>query len=429
MTMTVTVFLGSLLAAMALGIPIAHSLIMSGVALLIHMNMFDTQILASTLIDGADNFPLMAIAFFILAGELMNAGGVSKRIIAFAIALIGHVRGGLGYVAILASLIFSGLSGSAVADTAALGAILIPIMVEAGYDRAMSAALIASAAIIPPIMPLSVPMIIFGVTGNVSIPKLFMSGVVPGFLLALCLAFTWGWLARKKQFKVQPRATFAQLCATAREAIWAFVLPLIIIVGLRGGIFTPTEAASIAVMYAVFVGVVIYGELKMDAICDVLVSAAKTTSVVMFLAAAAMVSSWLISVANIPAQLAQMLMPFMQDKILLMFWINIIVLLVGTAMDATPTILILTPVLMPIILKAGIDPIYFGFMFVFNNMIGVLTPPVGTVLNVAAGVGKVSMNNIIKNVMPYLWIEIILLLLLTVFPELVLVPMRWLTGQ
>ena len=205
MTMTLTVFLVSLLIAMALGIPIAHSLIISGIALLIHMDMFDTQILASTLIDGADNFPLMAIAFFILAGELMNAGGVSKQIIAFAIALIGHVRGGLGYVAILASLIFSGLSGSAVADTAALGAILIPIMVEAGYDRAMLAALIASAAIIPLIMPLSVPMIIFGVTGNVSIPKLFMSGVVPGLMLGLCLAFTWGWLARKKQFKVQPR--------------------------------------------------------------------------------------------------------------------------------------------------------------------------------------------------------------------------------
>lgn len=426
MTMTMTVFLGSLLLAMALGIPIAHSLIISGVALLVQMHMFDTQILASTLVDGADNFPLMAIAFFILAGELMNKGGVSKRIIAFAIALIGHVRGGLGYVAIIATLIFSGLSGSAVADTAALGAILIPIMVDAGYDRAMSAALIASAAIIPPIMPLSVPMIIFGVTGNVSIPKLFMSGIGPGLILGLCLALTWTWLARKKHFKVQPRAKLSELLRTAREAIWAFILPLIIIVGLRGGIFTPTEAASIAVMYALFVGVVIYRELKVSDICDVLVSAAKTTSVVMFLAATAMISSWLISVANIPTQLAAMLQPFMDNKILLMFWINIIVLLVGTAMDATPTILILTPVLMPIVLKAGIDPIYFGFMFVFNNMIGVLTPPVGTVLNVAAGVGKVSMNNIIKHVMPYMCIEIVLLLLLTLFPQLVLIPMSYL---
>jgi tripartite ATP-independent transporter DctM subunit len=313
-----------------------------------------------------------------------------------------------------------------VADTAALGAILIPIMVEAGYDRAKSAALIASAAIIPPIMPLSVPMIIFGVTGNVSIPKLFMSGIFPGILLGLFLAGTWAWIARKEQFKVQPRATMKELLAATKGAMWAFILPIIIIVGLRGGVFTPTEAASIAVFYALFVGLIVYRELKMDKIAEVLVAAAKTTSVVMFLAAAAMVSSWLIAVANIPTAIAAMLQPLMDNKILLMLAINVIVLLVGTAMDATPTILILTPVLMPIVNKAGIDPFYFGFMFVFNNMIGVLTPPVGTVLNVAAGVGKISMDDIIKNVMPYMWIEIILLLLLTAFPQLVLIPLYWL---
>ena len=228
MTMTMLVFLGSLLAAMALGIPIAHSLIISGVALLIKMKMFDTQILASTLVDGADNFPLMAIAFFILAGELMNAGGVSKRIIAFAIALVGHVRGGLGYVAILASLISSGLSGSAVADTAALGAILIPIMEEAGYKRGHSAALIASAGIIPPLMPLSVPMIIFGVTGNVSIPKLFMSGIFPGLMLGLCLAATWAWIARKEHFKVQPKKSFKEIMVATKDEALALAQKLLL---------------------------------------------------------------------------------------------------------------------------------------------------------------------------------------------------------
>lgn len=428
MTMTLMVFLVSLCGVMALGIPIAFALIMSGIALLIQLNMFDTQILAANLIEGADNFPLMAIAFFILAGELMNAGGISKRIITFAIALVGHVRGGLGYVAIIASLIFSGLSGSAVADTAALGAILIPIMAEAGYDRAKSAALIASAGIIAPIMPLSVPMIIFGVTGNVSVPKLFMSGVVPGVLLCFFLAAAWAWVVRKDDFIVQPRKSFAELLKAARSAIWAFILPLIIIVGLRGGIFTPTEAASIAAFYALFVGVVVYRELSVDKISEVLVASAKTTSVIMFLAAAAMVSSWLIAVANIPAQLTQMLAPLLGDKILLMFAINLLVLFVGTAMDSTPTILILTPVLMPIIMKAGINPVYFGFMFVFNNMIGLLTPPVGTVLNVAAGVGKVSMDAMIKGVLPYLWIEIALLFLLTMFPQIVIIPLNFLTG-
>ena len=423
--MTIIVFLVSLLLVMALGIPIAFALIMSGVALLIQLNMFDTQILAANLIEGADNFPLMAIAFFILAGELMNAGGISKRIINFAIALVGHIRGGFGYVAIIASVIFSGLSGSAVADTAALGAILIPIMEEAGYDRVRSAALIASAGIIAPLMPLSVPMIVFGVTGNVSIPRLFMSGIVPSFLLACFLALTWARIVRKEQFKVQPRKSLKELLHAARGAAWAFVLPAIIIVGLRGGVFTPTEAASIAAFYALFVGVVIYRELKPSKIFKVLVTAAKTTSVIMFLAAAAMISSWLIAVANIPAQLTAMLEPIMGNKILLMFAINLVVLLVGTAMDATPTILILTPVLMPIVLKAGIDPVYFGFMFVFNNMIGLLTPPVGTVLNVAAGVGKVSMEALIKAVMPYMWVEVLLLILLTLFPQLVLVPLSW----
>ena len=425
MTMTAIVFLGSLLIAMAMGIPIAHSLIISGVCLLIQMNMFDTQILASTLVDGADNFPLMAIAFFILAGELMNAGGVSKRIIAFAMALVGHVRGGLGYVAILASLIFAGLSGSAVADTAALSAILVPIMVDAGYHRAMSASLIAAAAIIPPIMPLSVPMIIFGVTGNVSIPKLFMSGVFPGLLLCLFLAGTWAWLARKMHFKTQPRQPMSVVLKTARDAVWAFILPGIIIVGLRGGIFTPTEAASITVFYALFIGLYVYGELKIAKIGEVLVAAAKTTSVVMFLCAAAMITSWLIAVANIPTAIASMLAPLMENKIMLMFAINIIVLLVGTAMDATPTILILTPVLMPIVLKAGIDPYYFGFMFVFNNMIGVLTPPVGTVLNIVAGVSKETLDNVIKGVWPFLLAETLLMFLLVLVPSLVLVPAKW----
>jgi tripartite ATP-independent transporter DctM subunit len=354
---------------------------------------------------------------------------LTKRIVRAATSLVGHIRGGLGYVSIMAILMFASLVGSAVASTAALGAILIPMMVKAGYNRDRSTALIAAGNLLSPIMPPSVPMIIFGVTGNVSIPKLFMSGIVPGLILACCLAASWAWIMRKEDFKPQPRKSFGELMRAARGAIWAFILPLIIIVGLRGGIFTPTEAASIACFYALFVGCVVYRELTLSKISVVLVGAAKTTSIIMFLAAGAMVSSWLMSVANIPAQVADMLAPFMGDKILLMFAINILVLLVGTAMDSTPTILILTPVLMPIVQKAGIDPIYFGFMFVFNNMIGLLTPPVGSVLNVAAGVGKVSMDNIIRCVMPYMWIEMILLLLLTFIPQIVTIPLGWFIGQ
>ena len=419
------VFLGSLLIAMAMGLPIAFSLLVSGVALMFHMDMFDTQILASNLMDGADNFPLMAIPFFILAGELMNVGGISKRIIAFAMTLFGHIRGGLGYVAIITSVIFAGLSGSAVADTAALTAVLIPMMVAAGYDRSRSAALIAASGILAPVIPPSIPMIVFGVTANVSITALFMSGIVPGILLAIFLAVTWAWLVRKHDFAVQPRSTFRDILRTAKEAIWAFGLPFIIIFGLRGGVFTPTEAAAVAVFYALFVGMAIYREISFSQLEEVFVAAGKTTSVIMLLAAGAMVSSWMITVANIPEQITAMLAPFMENKILLMFMINILVLIVGTAMDVMPTILILTPVLMPVVLKAGIDPVYFGFMFCFNNCIGLLTPPVGTVLNVAAGVGKVSMDNIIRSVTPFLIAQILLLFVLTLFPDLVLAPLKF----
>ncbi|MGI6186316.1 MAG: TRAP transporter large permease, partial [Brevibacillus sp.] len=248
--MTLGVFLGSLLGVMALGMPIAFALLFSGVALMIYLDIFDSQIIAQNLINGADNFPLMAIPFFILAGELMNAGGISKRIIQFALALVGHIRGGLGYVAILASIMFAGLSGSAVADTAALGAILIPMMVQAGYDRNRSTGLIAAGGIIAPVIPPSIPMIIFGVTSGLSITKLFMAGIVPGLLIGVGLMITWWVIARNGRFETYPRRSLREILAAAKGAIWALLLPVIIVGGLRGGVFTPTEAAVVAAFYA-----------------------------------------------------------------------------------------------------------------------------------------------------------------------------------
>lgn len=425
--MTLAVFVGSLIAVMAMGMPIAFALLASGVALMVYMGIFDSQIVAQNLINGADNFPLMAIPFFILAGELMNAGGMSKRIIEFALALVGHIRGGLGYVAIMGAVMFAGLSGSAVADTAALGAILIPMMVSAGYNRNRSTGLIAAGGIIAPIIPPSIPMIIFGVTSGVSITKLFMAGIVPGLLIGLGLVAAWWIVVRKDNVKVFPRKSVREMWQATRQAIWALILPLIIIIGLRGGVFTPTEAGVVAVFYALFVGLVIYRELKLTHLNEILIASAKMTSVVMFLAAAAMVSAWLITVANIPSVVVDLLGPFMENQLLLLIAINILVLIVGTAMDLTPTILILTPVLMPIIDKAGIDPVYFGVLFVLNNCIGLLTPPVGTVLNVACGVGKIDMEDIMKGIWPFLLVEVIVLLLLILFPQIVTVPLKFLT--
>ncbi|PFP28976.1 L-dehydroascorbate transporter large permease subunit [Bacillus sp. AFS073361] len=419
------VFLGSLLGTMALGMPIAFALLLSGVALMYFLGIFDSQIIAQNLISGADNFPLMAIPFFMLAGELMNAGGLSQRIVKMAMSMVGHIRGGLGYVAIIASVLFASLSGSAVADTAALGAILIPMMVKSGYDVNRSSGLIASGGIIAPIIPPSIGFIIFGVSSGVSITKLFMAGIVPGVLLGVGLCITWAIVAHKDQVKVQPRKSMKEILISVRNGFWALLLPLIIIGGLRGGIFTPTEAAVVAAAYALFVGLVVYRELKLSELFHVLVRAAKMTSVVMFLVAAALVSSWLITVANLPEQVITLLEPLLDHPLLLLLMINLLVIIIGTAMDMTPTILILTPVLMPLIEKAGIDPVYFGVLFILNNAIGLLTPPVGTVLNVVCGVSKISMEDIMKGIWPFLLVEVVVLILLILFPDLVLVPLEW----
>jgi tripartite ATP-independent transporter DctM subunit len=423
--MTLFVFIGSLLLAMALGVPIAYALLVSGVALMLQLDNFDAQILAQNLVEGANSFPLLAVPFFMLAGEIMNAGGLSKRIVVFATALVGHVRGGLGYVAILAAVMMAALSGSAVADSAALASLLLPMMIAAGHDPARSGGLIASAGIIAPIIPPSIGFVIFGVAGGVSVSKLFMAGIAPGLMMGVAIAFTWWLVARKEGNTPPPKASRAQRFSAFRQATWALVLPIIVLVGLRFGVFTPTEAAVVAAVYALLVSTLVYRELKWRDLYGVFASAAKTTAVVMFLVAAAMVSSWLITIAQIPAQLVTLLQPLLDDPKLLMFAIMVIVMLVGTAMDMTPTILILTPVLMPVVKAAGIDPVYFGVLFIMNNAIGLVTPPVGTVLNVVAGVGKLKMDAVTRGVVPFMIAEFALLFLFVLFPQLVTVPAKW----
>ncbi len=426
--MTIAVFLGSLLGAMALGIPIAYALLASGIALMWHLNLFDPQILAQNLIEGANSFPLLAVPFFLLAGEIMNIGGLSRRIVDFALSLVGHVRGGLGYVAIVAACLLSALSGSAVADAAALTALLLPTMVAAGHDKARSAGLIAACGVIGPVIPPSIGFVIFGVAANVSITKLFLAGIVPGMLLGAALWLTWWWLGRREQVPVPPRKSYAEVVKALRESTWALALPLIILFGLRFGVFTPTEAAVVAAVYALFVATAVYREMKLSQIFEVFVGAARTTAVIMFLVAAALVSSWLITVGQIPQQMIALLEPFMGNQTLLMIAIMVLVMAVGTAMDMTPTILIMTPVLMPLVKAAGIDPVYFGVLFIINNSIGLITPPVGTVLNTVAGVGRVRMDDVARGMLPFMWAEFAMMFLMVLFPQLVTVPARWFTG-
>ena len=426
--MTIFVFVGALLAAMALGIPIAFSLLASGVALMWHLDLFDAQILAQNLIGGADSFPLLAVPFFMLAGEIMNVGGLSKRIVDFALALVGHVKGGLGYVTIMAGCLLSALSGSAVADAAALTALLLPMMVSAGHDKPRAAGLIAATGVIGPVIPPSIGLVIFGVAANVSISKLFLAAIVPGLLIGGALWVTWAWLVRREKIVPPPRKSGDAIALAFRRALWALMLPVIILVGLRMGVFTPTEAAVVAAAYALFVSMAVYRELSWRDLYAVFVSAAKTSAIVMFLIAAAMVSAWLITVADLPSKIVGLLQPFMDNKILLMIAIMALVMVVGTAMDMTPTILILTPVLMPVVNAAGIDPVYFGVMFIINNSIGLVTPPVGTVLNVVAGVGKISMDDVTRGVVPFMIAEFAMMFLMVLFPVLVTWPARLFAG-
>lgn len=424
--MILTTFLVALLGAMAIGIPIAFALLISGAALMWQLDMFDAQILAQNLINGANSFPLLAVPFFMLAGEIMNVGGLSRRIVDFAMALVGHVRGGLGYVTIITAVLMAALSGSAVADAAAMTALLLPMMTAAGHDRARSAGLIASAGIIAPIIPPSIGFIIFGVAANVSISKLFMAGIFPGIMLGAALWFTWRYLVRRETLnEPPPRKSRAEIMKVAREAAWAIGMPVIIIVGLRFGVFTPTEAAVVAAVYALFVSFVIYREMTLRQLYQAFVTSAKVTAIIMLLVAAAMVSAWLITVAGLPDQIVGLLDPFLDQPKLLIVICMVLIILVGTSMDMTPTILILTPVLMPAIKAAGIDPVYFGVLFMINTAIGLITPPVGTVLNTVAGVGRISMDEVVKGVWPFMLAQLTVLSLLVLFPDLVLVPASW----
>lgn len=424
--MTGLVFVASLLGAMAIGIPIAFALMLSGVAMMLLMGNLDANILAQRLVNGADSYPLMAIPFFLIAGELMNAGGLSRRIVNVALALVGHVRGGLGYVVIGTGLILASVSGSAIADTATLAVMLVPLMRDAGYHMGRASGLMAATGIIAPVIPPSVGFIILGVTANISIVGLFFAGIVPGVMMGLSLMVAWWFLSKKETASVRLKLPRRDIPRTIVTAGWALMMPVIILAGLRFGIFTPTEAGVVAAAYAMFVGLFVYRELTLRGLYEALLAAGRLTAVIMLLVAASTISGFMLTISNMPAQLVSLLQPFIGSPILLMGMIVIAVFVVGTALDFAPSITILVPLLMPIVKAAGIDPVYFGVIFMMVNAVGLITPPVGTVLNTVCGISGVSMDEATKGAMPYLLAQMLLILLLVLFPALVTVPAKWL---
>ena len=424
--MTLAIFLGVLAFGIIIGMPISFALLLSGVAMMWQLDMFDAQLIAQNAIDGTNNFVLLAAPFFILAGEVMNAGGLSRRIIRLAMAFVGHVPGGLGYVTIFAAMLMASLSGSALADTTALAAMLLPMMREAGYNMNRSAGLIVCGGVIAPVLPPSIPLILFGVAAQVSITKLFIGGVIPGIMMGGSILIAW-WLVSRKDadtvvFEKKPRS---EVISAFRDGVWAFILPLIILFGLKFGIFTPTEAGVIAAVYSLFVGCFIYKELKLKDIYRILLNAGKMTAMVMFLVAGAMVTSWLITVADLPGQLVGLLEPFIEHPRLFMLMMVLMLLVVGLVIDMTPLILIMAPVLMPVVAIVGIDPVYFGVVFVMTSALGLITPPIGTSLNAACSIGNLRIEGVSLGMLPFLLAEIGIVILLVIFPEIITIPLSY----
>lgn len=410
----------SLIICFAIGMPIAFSLGVASVATLQFGSTLPLTLVAQRLFAATDSFPLMAIPFFMLAGGLMDTGGISKRLVNFAHALVGWIHGGLGMVAVLAAMFFAGISGAAAADTAAVGAVSIPAMIRKGYKKGFAAAIQAAGGSIGVIIPPSIPMIIFGVIGGVSIGKMFMGGFVPGVLIGGGLMAASYFMAKRAGYKRDERASLPQVGKAFFEAFWALIMPLIILGGIMGGVFTPTEAAVVAALYGLFAGLFIYKELKLSDLPSVFAKSAVTTSTVMLLIATANIFGWILTAEQIPQNVATYLVSLTDSPAVLYGLIVVMLLIVGTFMETTASLIILSPVFLPVIEKFGIDPVHFGVVMVTALAIGMLTPPLGICLFISCNIADIPLSEIIKYVMPLLVIMIACLFLITFVPDLVM---------
>ena len=405
---------------MAAGAPIIFSLLIGpGLSLALEGNQVFHKALLSRLYSGMDSFPLMALPFFILAGQLMNAGGITRSIVDFSQSMIGHVRGGLAQVNILSSVLFAGLSGSAVADTSALGKIFIPAMEKSGYSRSFAAAITAASSVIGPIIPPSGIMILYAFIMNVSVAGLFAAGIIPGLVVSISLMVMTSFIAKKRNYPVLGRkATWQERSKSFRESSLALLTPVILLGGILSGIFTPTEAAAVAVLYAMFITLFVTRKLKFKELPSIFIDSAVQSGIILLLVGASVVFAWIITVSGMATMVANGMMQTSDSVYILFFLANIFLLIVGMFLDAGPAVLILGPILAPLFIAMGVDPIHFAVVMCINVTVGLATPPMGLALFVAASVSKERVEKIAKEMLPFLAVEIALIFIITYFPAL-----------
>lgn len=421
-------FLPLFLILLLIGMPVFFAMLTAPGTLLLVLDMDrDIPLLFRNIYNGIDSFPLMAIPFFMLAGELMNKGGITMQLVSFSQSLIGHLRGGLAHVNILSSMLFAGLSGSAVADTSALGSMLIPAMEKNGYSRRFAAAITAASSVIGPIIPPSGIMIIYAYTMEVSVAALFAAGLVPGVLVGLGLMLVTSALARKHNFPIAARkATWPERGVAAKSAALPLLTPVIILGGILGGVFTPTEASAVAVGYALILSLFVMKTVNISDLPNIFTRSAIASSVVLLLVGAAIAFKTVVSLSHAAETMAAWFLSVSSNALILLFMINILLFIVGMFLDAGPAIIILGPILAPVFISLGVDPIHFAIIMSVNLTVGLATPPMGLVLFVASSVSGERVENIAKAILPFLAVEIVVIFMITYIPSLSMTVPRWL---
>lgn len=403
---------------LVLGIPIAFVLGLTSFVALLYSGSVPLLIMPKEMFSGTDSFPLLAVPFFMLAGNLMNAGGITKRLVHFCNILLGYVRGGLAMVNIVASMFFAGITGAAAADASAIGSILIPAMTREKYDRDFSAAVTAAASTMGPIIPPSIPMIIFGAIAELSVGALFLAGVIPGVMVGLSLMAVAYVISRKRGYPKERRRSLREFFLGLKDAFLALLMPAIIMGGILGGVFTPTEAAVVAVVYAFLVSFFIYREIRWKDLPKILIDSVVTTSILMLVIANSAIFGWILANEKVPQAVAQIFLSLSTNKWVILLLINLFLLFVGTFMETTASLIILTPILFPLAVKVGIDPIHFGLVMVLNLVIGLITPPLGVCLFIACSIAKITLEEITRAILPFLVAAIAVLFIVTYLPDL-----------